>query len=811
MSMDADPEGPKAQQLKWSSQFTVVKAPSSLHGDKIILPSTALEQLLDAAPQARDLSAPARLSESFDPFNPYSVAAQRHARSQYQAQERKLSQPLTFRLVNPGNNRVVYAGVTEFSAEDGHVALSSALLQALGLETPMPTWKVTDDDDHRMVDGEQMQNPINDPSVTVHYEALPKGVFVKLRPLEAGYDPEDWKALLESYLRSNYTTLTKGEVLTVRANATEAFQFLVDELKPDGNGICVVDTDLEVDIEALNEEQARETLKRYAKKHRLAPGTEQGSSSGGELSFLKSQSGQVLPGDYVDYKLDSWPRDEGVQIDLDVDDENEQGQVDLLVSPFSAYQRAQPREDEHTFADFADRPSKRVKLSPSNVEIENAESLYVAVHAVPSLSKDKDSQEPRLQRYNISVSPLESKSLNDAIAENMNGPPQPGPDEVICSNCKHAVPKQSLVLHEIFCRRNNVKCPYSSSCNRVFQRNSPALKEHWHCDQERCSSSGSSEQTKQHHLHLCHTPVSCPSCSYPDPFPSMSLLAQHRVSVCPAKHILCRFCHLSVQQEGTGDDPFAAPDPEVVLSGMTAHEVADGARTTECHMCSRIVRLRDMETHLKNHDFERRTRPVPRVCRNVLCGRTLDGANASGDTRSASRVGQGPGNDVGLCSACFAPLYVTTHDPEGKALKRRVERRYLSQLTAGCGKSWCRNPFCKSGKTALAKEGKGDSGDASETLTIGEAIPIAKPYVDGLLGDSGSESTTPLHFCTDESNQRRRGISAMLAAGDGTPGAKQYRTPWCIAALEAQKGDLKKAQEWLHNFAPTAQEEGQRS
>ena len=42
----------------------------------------------------------------------------------------------------------------------------------------------------------------------------------------------------------------------------EEFRFLIDGFKPDANGVCIVDTDLEVDIEALNEEQARETLKR---------------------------------------------------------------------------------------------------------------------------------------------------------------------------------------------------------------------------------------------------------------------------------------------------------------------------------------------------------------------------------------------------------------------------------------------------------------------------------------------------------------------------------------------------------------------
>ena len=154
--------------------------------------------------------------------------------------------------------------------------------------------------------------------VTVHVAPLEKGTYVKLRPLEAGYDPEDWKALLEQHLRSNFTTLTKGEVLGVPTGQViggqpEYFQFLVDQLVPDNEAICVIDTELTCDVEALNEEQARETLRRIAEKRFKAPATTQGSSPGGKLDLFRGQDGQVLPGEYVDYQLPSWNRSQGIE------------------------------------------------------------------------------------------------------------------------------------------------------------------------------------------------------------------------------------------------------------------------------------------------------------------------------------------------------------------------------------------------------------------------------------------------------------------------------------------------------------------
>ena len=262
-----------------------------------------------------------------------------------------------------------------------------------------------------------------------------------------------------------------------------------------------------------------------------------------------------------------------------------------------------------------------------------------------------------------------------------------------------------------------------------------------------------------------------------------------------SKPILCRFCHLVVPQDSDrASDPDYTPDPSALLSGLTPHELADGARTTNCHLCTRIVRLRDMPIHLAHHDLSRKTRPIPRPCRNVLCGRTLDGTTSTGETRANTKMGQGPGNEIGLCSTCFGPLYVALYDPEGRALKRRVERRYLSQLLTGCGRKWCKNTFCKDGRL-------GTGVPVSEAaVATKDAIPMVKPLLDGLLGGIGG-----MHFCVDEANQKRRGLAEMLAAeGAGEhrrPGAKAYALEWCIGALEAEAGRLDGAREWLANFA----------
>lgn len=584
--------------------------------------------------------------------------------------------------------------------------------------------------------------------------------------------------MLERQLRASYTTLTKNALLSVRGVRGEEFRFLIDKFQPDGDGVCVVDTDLEVDIEALNEEQARETLRRIAERSQSAPGTAGGSSVGHAIDIWNAVDAQVLPGDYVDYELPSWDRSRPIVIELsEIGDKQE---VDLFVSPKSARQRALPRDSEHIFGDFSSPKdgSKQIVIQPSNAELEGAEALLISVHGYLLPDSDDIDRTPRRYKLRARVGEASEPATGSAEPERPVGH---SADEEQCKNCLQWIPKRTIVLHENFCRRNNILCP---QCKDVFLKSSTEWAEHWHCA-EHPDSFGSTALSKAKHNHIQHGRHTCPACGPSSPFTygSLPLLAQHRTTTCPHKLILCQFCHLEVPQEGDPLDP--SSEAETVLTGLTAHERADGARTTDCHLCGAIVRLRDMAAHMAHHELDKAQRAAvpPPICRNALCSRTLHGVGPRGQVGAGTRMGQGPGNDLGLCSLCFGPLYVSMYDPEGKALRRRVERRYLTQLMKGCGRAGCLNEWCRSGRKNLGLEEMGTSASA--------ALPLVKPLLDA-LGDPDEK----MHFCVDEGTQKRRKLAEMLAA-EGV-----WDLEWCIAALEAENGDLAKARGWLENWAP---------
>ena len=759
--------------LTWTTQLRVASTSSShntpLVGDKILLPPSALEQLLAAAPiVTTESNAPHHpYTSTFDPYNPYTFAAERNARAQLQDRQQRLPHPLTFRLVNPRNGRVAYSGIREFSADDGEVVLSQFLSAALGLEGSDAAGDVA------MRDG---VDEASAPLITIHAKELPKGTFVKLRPLEAGYDPADWKSLLEKHMQATFTTLTNGEVITIPSGRKkEEFRFLVDGFKPESDGVCIVDTDLEVDIEPLNEEQARETLQKIAAKKLRAPGTQQGSSPGGDLDFFNAQTGQVLPGEYVDYQLASWSQTQGLEITLsDVDPNTE---VDIFVSPYGPRQRARPRDDEYVFSDSSSAYPRRIRIPPTNDALQDAEAVWVSVFAYPPTGNDANGDEPgHPVPYTLRASPFDLTTTNGK--SDTTFPAEHDPDETQCKNCKQWIPKRTLMLHENFCYRNNVLCPHG--CGQVFQKRSTEFQEHWHCPHDTFYGTGGLSRTK--HDKTFHSEQTCSGCDRT--FSSLPELAQHKTTVCPGKLILCQFCHLEVPQEGDPD----SPDAQAILSGLTPHELADGARTTECHLCGKIVRLRDMTTHLRHHELQKLSKPPPRVCRNVNCGRTLDGVGKNGDTRVNAA---GPDNDIGLCGVCFGPLYVNVHDPDGKALKRRIERRYLTQLLTGCGKAWCKNELCKTGRSHH------DGLAAAGSVSSKDALLMARPFLEKMR-----DKSSPLHFCVDERSQKQRVLAEMVAAEGGHDGLQKYAFEWCIAALDAEGGDLDRARAWLKNWAP---------
>ena len=773
--------------LRWSKQLDVLPTSSTppLKGDKIILPPSALEQLLSAATVTVTSTTQPQTS-TFDPFNPYSYAAERQAREALVERQQQLPHPLTFRLVNPENGKVVYAGIREFSAVGNTIGLSPFLKHTLG---------ISDKEDISPI--KALQNgPVSNPSstdtsnqpgprLTVHVQELQKGTYVKLRPLEAGYDPEDWKALLEQHLRNTFTTLTNQEIIDVPARK-ETFKFLVDGLKPNEEAVSLVDTDIEVDIEPLNEEQARETLQKLALKSQRAPGTEDGSSAGGKLAIDQHETGQVRPGEYVDYSLREWDKSQDLEVELS--NLSDGTDIDVFVSPFGSKHRARPREDQYVFGDLSSQATKRIIINRADVALDMAEALWISVRGYPSSEIDILQQGPMQYHLRISSTANDSMSDSETLVEEL------APDEERCTNCYQAVPKRTMFLHQNFCLRNNILCP---DCHNVFQKRSPEWQSHWHCPHD--SFHGNSASSKAKHDAFFHTPTNCPICL--DGESNLEDLAHHRTNSCRGKLILCQFCHLEVPQHGP-DDP--TPDwADLVLSGLTPHELFEGARTTECHLCDKIVRLRDMPAHLKHHDHQRLSRTKPQICWNSNCGRTIDVVTRLGEVRH-----QAAKNQLGICDVCYGPLWVSTYDPNMKAFHRRVERRYLTQLLTGCKKDWCRNMDCRTGRQHLGLAGEGEGPNAREAME----------YIRPKMINLGTKSSS---FCTDEASQKRRTVAETMAAerrsatvfggkGKGKEDDSEdvgYALEWCVAALQVEGDDCDKARVWLKAFAPTRAEQ----
>lgn len=774
----------------WSSQFSVMSSAKTPHlrGDKVVLPPSALQELFTAATVTVSPVAYS-LTSNFDPYNRHTYAAEREARRENLETEQQLPHPLTFRLVNPKNGRVTFAGVREFSADDQCIGLSPFLRDTLGVEDPKTGngFGQTDsirEDQEQPSDGET-------PRITVHLKVLQKGTYVKLRPLEAGYEAEDWKALFTRYLRDTFTTLTKGEILSIPAGSQD-FRYLVDELSPSDEAVSIIDTNLEVDVEALNEEQARESLSKALQRENRPPGSSYGSSRGGLVKLNKLELGQVGLGDYVDYTL---PMNNSknpfeileVQLEIDPDDDG----VDLFISPFGPRQRSKPRQNEYVFGDISAASGKKIRIPNTHPALENADSLLISVRGYkdPDMMQEDDSKE-HVMPYELDIVRVAPVSDSSLWSDGTIPSSTPSVEEDFCENCQRWVPRKTMAIHENFCQRHNTVCLL---CKNAFQISSDHWKNHWHCPIE--DAYGNTEASQRKHHVLFHTPQSCASCNHP--FLTVPDLAEHRTTTCPDKLILCKFCHLEVPQQGVGDPDIN--DPAVILSGLTPHEYIDGARTTECHLCDKIERLRDMPAHLKLHDLERRSLPKPRVCRNVNCGRIVNGMGKNGQAKR-----QPLRNELGLCDICFGPLYVAMHDPDGKALKRRVERKYLTQLLTGCGQTWCRNEYCKTNRQHLGLV------KPEKPITMKEALIKIKPMVEKYKDDS-----TLVHFCTDEASQRRRALAEMVStegrAGAGSDddserGGDGYVLEWCVAALEVEAGKLDEARAWLRVRAPTRED-----
>ncbi|KAF9308306.1 hypothetical protein BGZ91_007863 [Linnemannia elongata] len=716
--------------FNWSATFTIGQPAETSKGDKIILPQAALESIIHAHASAPP-PPPIQLDPNYDPtswaqpqFNPYEPT-----------KPQELPSPLTFQIRNPANRLLTHGGVKEFSAADGQVHLPPWMMTSLAL-TP----------------GDQ---------VMVKYAALPKGIWAKFRPLSADYmEILDFRALLEARLRSNYTTLTRGEVLKVH-QGTKEFGFVVEELRPEpGEAVCITDTDLEVDIEPLDTdmgEAATQTAGGFLNG--------QGSRRGGnnqDNSVLKigfESQGRVSPEAYQSWTVDIPNRKSDIKITVHV---QEPGDLDVIVST-----KLPVTLQDHLWANF-ESVGPRVIIIPATDQDyatqKDSQIIHIAVYgrepttvAASGSSTSTVSSSAGETIYSIQVHyhesegpPSEPPSGSSSLSAAADIPNKDAPGYQECTNCGSWIPERTMMLHSNFCHRNNAKC---NKCSLVMKKED--LPNHFHCDH--CDKHGDISEKKKH-MDIFHGWYQCSCESFESP--SLPELAKHRQTTCSERFIICRYCHTLVQQGGP------ASNARDRMRGLHSHESYCGDRTIQCQKCSQMVSLKDVQVHAQNHEYQRQNQATPQLCSNQNCVRSK-GATS---------------NVLGLCQLCFGPYWIPTEDPKNQKLVQRLARKYHAQLMTGCGNNWCRNQYCA---TFRARQM-----DATSAAT--EMMSILK---EARLGAADGHKTW---LCVDEGTTRKKVMAELLL--EEVRG--QYTIEWCVKALEAERTDLEAAAQWLQLQAP---------
>ncbi|KAJ1978906.1 hypothetical protein H4R35_001711 [Dimargaris xerosporica] len=668
------------------------------------------------------------------------------------ASNRELPHPLTFELCHPTKHRVVYSGVEEFTAV--HQLPSTTVAPA----APVP---------HGGPPTAGTTKPVFAPQWMLHSLALESGDLVVLklvvlpkatgatfRPLDATYrDIPDLRATFEAHLRGSYTTLTAGETVTV-PHGKQRYRFLVERLQP-APAVTVVDTDVAVDIVPYAEmTQAFLSTSLPVVSTSSPPGStiDAPAFSVQELAWGQPITGVVSRDQPEHWRVHLTARETEAWVTLSVEDGAD---ADLLLHAGAEC----PTYDCFTEANLGTTLTKRVHITTDPKSNPSREfRITVATLTLQTV--------PYHLTLTTAVPPSDAQALGSVVTAD---PPAHTADTQQCDVCQAWVPARTFDLHHSFCMRHSMRCDV---CQQVFQRGE-AYDQHWHCPI--CQQPGT-RNTEAKHKFLAHTPRDC-LCGHRANSPVA--LARHRQTECPQRMVICRYCHI-LQEQGPPSD-----SPSDRLQGLRAHEAYCGGRTIECVKCQRPIRIKDMATHARIHDFQRQNQPLPfRLCCNANCVRP----RAEGASQ----------NCLGLCPACFGPFWIPNLDPGHKKLLQRMAHTYHRQLTQGCGQGWCQNPQC-----------------ATATRQPLEPTPAARqlvPLVQGLsnyLRDSSASPSPVLYLCVDEATARRALLvqaletEIQLAAATPTPTASaSYPREWLVKALLASEEDISQAKSWLRANAP---------
>lgn len=552
---------------------------------------------------------------------------------------------LIFRIKNADSDKSCLIGVLEFTANEGTMVVPGIIKDNLDLKI-----------------GSLVDILLED--------SIQKGASLTLKSLQKIEIENilDMKFFLEANLPNNYTTVSKGEELSVRntiGETEEVLKFKVLETKPHDH-ISIINTSLDFDLQPLDNDDALK-FKEFTRKRleKVISSIDElknfNKNNTKTLGFVNDESITLAINESKLYQLPitrvNDPLNKNICFKVKYLSQTENlNKCDLLISTDRFI-------DSKTFIwssiNSPELPnnSKELIISLNDPLMTNVDSLFFAMHMWDSPKKFID--------INLNISQAENLSTKNSLKRNCNE------NECICSNCGSIIQKSNLFLHENFCLRNNIKC--RRGCNQIFLRSIPPS--HWHCD--KCSSVvfGDGEESFEKHNLFNH--------KLNENGRSKIEEALFRATIWGSKLHECRFCHLVLPKgQSTAEDR---------ILNLSHHEnTVCGNKTIECHKCSKIITLKNVETHMRLHELDKmikRKRINFFNCANINCSNVIDGNTISPDKLLKSSK---------LCETCYSQIHSTIYDPDFKKLILRIERKYVIQLTKGCGKSFCKNSKCVS-------------------------------------------------------------------------------------------------------------------
>eukprot|EP00656_Telonema_subtile_P000558 TRINITY_DN10256_c0_g1_i2.p1 TRINITY_DN10256_c0_g1~~TRINITY_DN10256_c0_g1_i2.p1 ORF type:complete len:722 (+),score=226.24 TRINITY_DN10256_c0_g1_i2:149-2314(+) len=628
--------------------------------------------------------------------------------------------PMTFRLST--TKRKTHCGVREFTSEEGVICVPEALAESLGL-TP----------------GDRL---------LVAHCTLPRATSCVLQPLHCEFfGIADHKAALESLLRQQYVTLTEGDCIRMpwsgsnalkrTSSSSEAaprvpvYELGVVSLKP-AKAVCIIDCDMEVEIAPL--EGGSDAF-----RHAMVP-------VGGA-----PVPGAVPAGEYEYYEVPIDETLDSVDIELTV----LSGDADLFGSAADRF----PCRTAHTWREVeVGNVQLRVTRHDPRLIWANTPVLYVGVRGYAPHSSFSI-QARRTAPSGMQAAAGAPKRKRVALAAHV--PVAAGMAR--CEHCMQDVSESALMLHAAQCSRNNWVCDVCRCVLPLHEQDS-----HQHCPH--CPLVHPSEEALAKHVSMLHDELSC-ACGATA---SMDLLGQHKLTACPLRHVLCRFCGSMFE---AGDVP---EDHRDRLNGLTSHESVCGGRTDSCTVCGQYVRMKEMDAHMAMHSFLAQPstaqpapaemaapQPAAQLPPPVLC------ANSCGSMASPSAQSMDQWNFNGsphnvLCVPCRAAV-PSTEQAEPKGWAQKLVKVYFGQLTKGCGNHWCSRQHCATGTGV----------PVAPNEAVVRAVQLAK--------ETGASA---YHVCLAEQQQEAQDrVSNLVAMG--------FPQVWAAHALGIKEDSVDRAVLWL--------------